>query len=278
VSGARDAAHQALSGGRTYLERRGSETSLRARKLTGSLLVVMAIATPAARAQEDGPAAERKAAALRLFSDGLADVDAQRWAPAADRFGRAYALRPTPEIAYNLASADAHLGRLTEASRLLGRVADDPQARTGVREAARARLAELGPRLPRLSVAAPPAQAEHLWLDGAPLGSPAGSAIPLDPGSHLVELRLPDGETLSRTVVLAEGERHALTFAAPPIPAAVVSPPPVRPPPAPSILRRGWFWGVVGGVAAASLATALLVSRTGPAEVRGNVDTWDLRH
>jgi hypothetical protein len=242
-------------------------------------MTVTAIAGPVARADEDA-ADQRRAAARRLFTDGLADVDAQRWGQAADRFGRAYALSPTPEIAYNLASAAAHLGRLTEASRLLGRVADDDRARPEVREAARARLAELAPRIPRLTVEAPPGPGQQLWLDGAPLGSPAGSALPLDPGSHLVELRVPGGDTLSRRVALGEGERHAVTFAAPPPPpAAVAAAAPVAPPPAPSpsLLRRGWFWGVVGSVAAASVATALLVSRSGPPEVRGNVDTWDLR-
>jgi hypothetical protein len=255
---------------------------LRARTLgTTVLLAVMAIARSPARARDDHDSDQfaQRRTARQLFIDGLADVDAQRWAPAADHFGRAYALTPTPEIAYNLASADAHLGRLTEASRLLGRVAEDPEARSGVREAARARLAELAPRIPRLTVAAPPGQDQHLWLDGAPLGPP-GSAISLDPGSHVVELRVPGGETLSRSVALGEGERHAVTFAA--SPAAVAggvlgAPPPALPPASPGLLRRGWFWGVVGSVAAASLATALLVSRSGPAEVRGNVGTWDLR-
>jgi hypothetical protein len=191
--------------------------------------VVIAIAAGASPCRADGSGAvAQRQAARRLFSEGLADVDAQRWAEAADHFAGAYALSPTPEIAYNLASALIRTGDLAQASRLLTRVTDDAEARPDVREAARARLAELTPALPR-----PPVTEALAPMPSAP---PAPRPVPL------------------------ALEREA--------------PPPRSPP---GLFHRGWFWAAVGSVAVASLATVLLVSRASPAEVRGNVGTWDLR-
>src|SRR5581483_4523157 len=90
-------------------------------------LAVIAIAGGPARADSGTPA--QRQAARRLFSEGLADVDARRWGEAADHFAGAYALSPTPEIAYNLASALMRTGELAQASRLLTRVSDDAEAR-----------------------------------------------------------------------------------------------------------------------------------------------------
>jgi hypothetical protein len=200
---------------------------------TFTLAVALAVITVAdgggslSRAAEPGTPAQRQAA-RRLFSEGLADVDAQRWTEATDHFAGAYALSPTPEIAYNLASALMRIGELAQASRLLTRVSDDAAARPEVREAARARLAELTP-----PVSTPPS-------------TPALATTPARPSATPVPLSL----SLERDVA---------------------------PQPAPSLFHRGWFWAAVGSVAVASLATAFLVSRGGPAELRGNVDTWDLR-
>ena len=59
--------------------------------------------------------AERTALARTLFGEGVAFVDQQNWDEAVVRFRRAYALRPSPVVGFNLASALAEQGHPVEA-------------------------------------------------------------------------------------------------------------------------------------------------------------------
>jgi uncharacterized protein (UPF0147 family) len=230
-------------------------------------------------------APDREAEARRLFRQGLTHADEGRWSEASDCFTRAYAIRPTPQIAYNLSTALVRMGRLVKASQLLDEITADTSARPAVRQAAHARLDEVRPRLPRLTVRAPDAQRAHLWLDGQPV-DPAVSvtAMPVDPGPHLVELRVGPGTALSRTVSLEEGARQTVIFEPPgpalAAPAGVVSrdlgsaPPPASS--RESLLRRPWFWAAVGSAVLASAVVVLASRGGGGPEARGNVDTWVL--
>jgi hypothetical protein len=229
---------------------------------------------------------EGEALARQFFAEGLAHADAARWTEASDSFTRAYALRPTPQIAYNLSTALVRQGRLVRASQLLGEITNDAGARPGVRDAARARLAEVLPRMGRLTVAASARDREHLWLDGRPV-DPALSAraMTVDPGTHVLEVRPSAHGVLSRRVSIEEGAQQTVIFESP-LPAAAIGPsgpghtidlsttPPARS--RASILREGWFWAVLGTAVVATTAV-LLVSRGSDSELRGNVGTLDLR-
>jgi hypothetical protein len=226
--------------------------------------------------------AERDALARRLFSEGLAQADAGRWAEAADSFDRAYTIRPSPQIAYNLATALERRGQLVRASQLLTSIAADAGVRPAVRDAARDRLGQVLPRVARLGVQVTPADRQHLWLDGQPLdGAASATAVTVDPGEHVVEVRRDSGVSVTRRLSLAEGDLQTVVIdAAPPLPidpgtpalavAAARDPAPRR-----NVFRRGWLWGIVGAAVVAS-AAAVLASRGGGAESHGNVATWDL--
>jgi hypothetical protein len=220
--------------------------------------------------------------ARRFFTEGLAHADAARWPEASDAFTRAYALRPTSQIAYNLSTALVRQGRLLRASQLLGEITNDAAARPSVRDAARARLAEVLPRMARLTIAAGAGDRGHLWLDGRPLDPTASArSMTVDPGTHILEMRTASRGVLSRRVSVEEGAEQTVTFESPRPPLVIAETAPSRidlgaAPPARSrdgILREGWFWAVLGTAVVAS-ATVLLVSRGSNSEVRGNVDTW----
>ena len=231
----------------------------------GLIAALVSTARPAwAERTEDA----RQAAARTLFNEGLEYSDAGRWQEAADRFRRAYQERPTAEIAYNLAQANVRLGHLSEAAGLFRRAAVDPEAAAPVREAARARLAQVAPRLGRLSVRLDSPDEAVVYVDGLAIER-ASLAAPLavDPGPHLVQARWGDGVAEARRVTVAEGTESTVTLA-PPAAAPIAGS-------SPSVLRRGWFWMAVAGVAAGT-AAALALSQGRGGEPNGNVGTWHI--
>jgi hypothetical protein len=235
-------------------------------------LLVGLVLAAAGPARAEGPMpleADRRETARTMFAQGLEYADAGRWHEAADRFRRAYQAKPTAEIAYNLASAYTRLGYLAGAAELLQRAADDGEASAAVRSAAQARLAQVTPRLGRLTVRLTPATGAFAYLDGRPL-EPArlGVTLPVDPGPHLVQARWRDGADLSRRVTIAEGGASTVDLV-PPVP-AVAEAPPARGTP---LYRRGWFWAAMAGVAAGT-ALAFTLPHLGGDQVSGNVGTW----
>jgi hypothetical protein len=214
--------------------------------------------------------ADRRETARTLFNQGLEYADAGRWHEAADRFRRAYEAKATAEIAYNLATAYTRLGYLAGASELLRRAADDVNASPDVREAARARLAQVAPRLGRLMVQLAPAPGAFAYLDGRPLErSRIGVSLPVDPGPHLVQARWRDGADLTRRVMVAEGATSTVNLVPPAVAVAAGG---AAEPPRP-LHRRPWFWVAVAGVAAGT-ALALTLPHLGSDGVSGNVGTW----
>jgi hypothetical protein len=85
---------------------------------------------------------------------------------------------------------------------------------------AREQIAKLEPRLSRLTVAVGAEVANlpglRVMLDGTPLGEPTwGSAVPVDPGDHVVQVTAEHKKTLSRSVrVGAHGPPQTVTIPA----------------------------------------------------------------
>jgi hypothetical protein len=231
-------------------------------------MAALLLAPRAGRAQV-APDGDGREAARSLFNQGLEYSDAGRWQEAADRFSRAYSLKPTASIAYNLAQAYIRLGYLAGASQLLRRAVDDPEATPEVRDAARTRLRQVAPRLGRLTVQLPPEPGAFAYLDGRSLErSRLGVPMEVDPGPHLVQGRFGQVAT-SRRISLAEGGESIVTLTPP------LAPPTVTRATSPGLLRRGWFWVAVASVAAGT-AVALSISHGGGNDVAGNVGTWHI--
>ncbi len=166
------------------------------------------------------------AAARSLFRDALTAADAANWEEAASLFERAQALRPSPAIALNLASALKHLERLVEAPEPLHRVIRNDETTRRLRLRAQRQLDALLPRLGELTVVVDGEVAGVTFrLDTQPLAAAAiGVATPTDPGPHRVVALRDDEEVASSELVIEEGGRHELRLTVPPRAIEVPSP------------------------------------------------------
>lgn len=185
--------------------------------VTLALVLGMAgsVARARAQAQPTPPGPDDQAAVVRaLFEEGVGFSDRGAWAPAADRFRRALALRNVPVIAHNLGVALARLGHVVEATEVLRAVTRDPGASAEVREAARQELEQAQRRVGRLTIAlrGDPAGAS-VTLDGRPVPEALyGVARPIDPGRHIVRAVRGDEEVARSAVTVAEGRSETLSI------------------------------------------------------------------
>jgi hypothetical protein len=205
------------------------------------------------------------------------------------------ALRPTPVITYNLTTALLRLGELVRASELLRSISADAHASADVKQAARARLADVQPRLAHLRVDAPGGRllrSATVVIDGHPLDEArVGVSLPVDPAAHSIELR--DGTRIigTRQVLLREGERRTVRMDAE-LPVAggqeetagfhsgkagdpghqesgslTAADAGSR--------KRTWLWVALGTVVVGAATAAIIASRGDPTPP-GNVGTWTL--
>lgn len=184
--------------------------------------------SPPVRAQESASVRDT-AAARALFREGVACTDRRDWDCAADRFGRAYRVRPSPVLAYNLGHALIELGRLVEGVEILQQMLREDSGPDAVRADARRALEAAAPRIGRLTVhATGPTRGVQLSIDGHELASSLlGAAAPVDPGERLVEARR-DGEVVASVRVrVPEGGAQTVELALPELPPDEASEDPV---------------------------------------------------
>ncbi|AKF07743.1 hypothetical protein DB32_004892 [Sandaracinus amylolyticus] len=230
--------------------------------------------TPRAWAQDEDP--ERMAMARSLFQEGVELARRESYEEATDRFRRAYAIRPAPAIAFNLASALVHRGLLVEGSEALQRVLRDPTTPAELRSSAEAQHADIARRLGRLTVRVEgDASDVRVRVGTRDLPSEAiGVAVPFDPGSHeAVAIR--DGEDVARAQVeVGEGQAAEVVLDVPAraerveAPRAALAVTPVETT-EPSDRGGGddtWMWvGIVGGaVVAIGVGVTLAIVMTTP--------------
>lgn len=144
--------------------------------------------------------------ARKLFEEGLAHVEAGNWVAAEQAFRSVLALRSSPVVAYNLASALARLGRLIESAEMLRAIVRDNTVDAATRDPAQHLLNEIEPQIGSITVRVL-GSTENLVLrlDERTLG--AGEliqAISVDPGVHLV-LAEREGKTLASQEVKVGG-------------------------------------------------------------------------
>lgn len=255
------------------------------------VLAAAALAPDVARAQRGG--VDPTAAARTLFTEGVAFADRGRWPEAADRFERALALRPSPQIAFNLAQALSHLGQLVRATELLRGVGRDPTADARVKQAAADLLAQVEPRVGRMTirVTGDPAGVA-ISVDDEPFElAMLGVAVPIDPGTHRVVVRHGDETIGARELRVADGGSAEAVFDTAPAPSAPTpdetarleadreaSQPPVAPaaperqPESGGILSKWWFWTGALVIVAGATAGVVVATTSGgdPDPVRGS--------
>lgn len=176
----------------------------RIRRRMLAFVFVGAIVTP-------GPALAQTAAELArgrdLFWQALSLEVAGDWAGALARIQQAAQIKTTPQVRFHLARCKEQLGRLTEA---LG------DYRLSEYEAVRVNAAELNEikngrqslekRVPKLVVTVSPALIDAtVELDAIALGNiRLGKPTPVDPGDHMLLVRMPDGQSFVKRIAVAE--------------------------------------------------------------------------
>jgi hypothetical protein len=214
----------------------------RSRRAAAAALLGIALATATAWA---APGEAELAAARQLFSDAVRDEDGGRWPEALEKLRRVGNVKLTSGIRYHIALCEVHLGRL--ASALDDFTAAQSQAQTdGAQDVQRLvtkQLADLGPRVPRLTIRVTPQPADlAVKIDDTVLAPGAvGTPVPVDPGVHRVEATASKRAPATATVTVQERDVTSIdltlvetqTPSAPPAPSPQ-APPVAPPPPAPA--------------------------------------------
>ena len=249
--------------------------------ICSALQCVAFVLASAANAQpSDDPT--RDASARALFQEGVELAEASDWRGAEDRFRRAYTLRASPVIAYNLASALAERGKFVEASEFVRKVTQDDKADAGLKQSARALQAQLAERIGRVTISVREKLAsDRVLLDANPLlDAQLGVEIPIDPGTHSVSLQRGDEEVDVQTVRVTPGGVDRVTLIAPPVPSpeqvavAAEVPGPARKPgfvaaseradvSTTPVTARWWFWTGLGVVAVGAITAAVIATSSG---------------
>lgn len=161
-------------------------------------------ATPPAEAS-----AEALEAARRLFFEGYAAGQRGAWEAAHRAFARAFAIRGSPAVRFNLALAARSTGRLVEAlEHFRAFLRETPEgADLERRETARAEIERTSARVARLRVDVVGDDPRAFLLDGRaqPIAL-LGVDIPVDPGPHTVDVEGVAGDRQRREGALYEGE------------------------------------------------------------------------
>jgi hypothetical protein len=225
-------------------------------------LLIAAVALPSVALA--APSAAEKAEAEALFLDARKLMNQKRWPEACRKLESSYRLEVAAGTLLNLALCHEGEGKLATAwvefNDSLSQAKLDKKADRI--KLAQEHLAGLEHRLPWLTVRfeASPPEGIHVQRDGAELtGASYGTAIPVDPGEHVVRATAPQFEPFEGKVILEEGQRETLVI--PPLVPAPRQPLPEPSPAASSSApvplptdpgRRSLGWAA-GGLGAASL-------------------------
>lgn len=178
---------------------------------SSALLLSFGVGAPAYAQATDPAAAEA------LFREGRALSDAGDIAGACAKFRESGRLDPAVGTTFNIADCEERLGRLARAWTLFGEVTQRLPATDKRHAVAQKRAAALEPRLPKLSVkldASAPA-GTRVVRDGVELGSASlGTALPVDPGEHVVVVSAPGRADRQFKLIISEREIRTLEVAA----------------------------------------------------------------
>jgi hypothetical protein len=186
--------------------------------LLGAAIAFACAFAPTASAQVND--AER-AAARDLFKQGDELQRAARFDEALIKFQRAEQLHSAPTNQLRIAECEAGLGHLAasaEAYRTVLRTAlprGAPPAFQAAVDQARAELAQVEPRVPKLTIVVQPGNVTKPALEVDGQSVPAallGEAVPLDPGPHRVAASAPGYPKVEQALVLNEGEARVATL------------------------------------------------------------------
>ncbi len=172
------------------------------RVLMFGCVLAAALATTTAFADAPG---DPKAAAQALFEEGRAAVEASRFAEACPKFAESQRLDPGLGTLLWLADCYENNGQTATAWGAFKEAAAIARLRVDARQqVAIERAAALEAHLSRLTILAPSGAVLaglDIRRDGAPVASLLwGEAVPIDPGSHTIDVRAPGKKAWSTVV------------------------------------------------------------------------------
>jgi hypothetical protein len=224
------------------------------------LVLSLGVLQPSAALCQEPASAEDKEAVKRAreqFAQALSLQTAGDWAGALTLLKEVAAIKPTPQVRFNIALCEEKLGRLVAALGDYELAAADARESNAqqVAEEVEARRDALQARIPKVVVErGPGAENATIMLDGVALGdSMVGSPMPTDPGPHQVDATAPGFKPFKQSLRLQETQTETVTVTLEAEPAAAGPGPGPHgaPQSSSSTLRTVGF--VTTGVGAASL-------------------------
>ncbi len=233
---------------------------------------------PSSAAAEDPG---RQETARRLFEEGVALAQADRWAEALSAFRRSQALVRRASTSYNIANALYRLDRPVQALAELDEYASMPEVRYDAIARRRGEelraLVEKAVGVVRLEVSP---EAAMVFVDGRPsVALGAERRLLLDPGNHSLRVTHEGYQSYRREIQVERGaeqtlrvalERTAVSAGSSPIPGlSATSVTTTRgddpsPPPEPDdrkrFVKRPGFWVMIGVLAAAGIGAGVAVA------------------
>ncbi|MCZ7684973.1 MAG: hypothetical protein M5U28_41855 [Sandaracinaceae bacterium] len=236
----------------------------------------LAVAASPASAQTD----EELAAARASFRRGVQLTERGRWDEAVARFREVMAVRATGAVRYNLALALAHTeGGDLEAAELLDQVLADPELDEATRGQATTLLAEVEPRLGRLTIRVRGAADDAtVLLDGAPIAADRlASALRVAPRGYTLVLRRGAEDVVERSVTVEAGGAEEVTLAAPaPVVPEVALEADEPAAAGEDLASQWWLWTIVAGgvvLIGTGVVIGVVVAEDGSVQpVAGNLD------
>jgi hypothetical protein len=193
-------------------------------------IVVLLSLLAAVPAWGQGPTSEELAAARQLFNEALDLEKDADWAGALAKLEKVAQVKMTPQVRFHVALCHEHLGKLVKAVNGFELAIQEARAAgvTEVLDQAPKRAEALRKRLAHVVLHVKgTVRTSKVLIDEAPVSlALADTRIPVDPGSHRIEVRRDDEVTFSQDVELREGETHELDI-------AIDDPEPPPPPPPP---------------------------------------------
>jgi hypothetical protein len=148
-----------------------------------------------------------------LYQEGRRAAQAKDWATACKKFKESHDREPAPGTLLNLADCEEHRAKLVDALDHFESAARLFPAGNERALYATERASALGKRIPRLTVrlASSATPGTTVECDGAAVDAARlGTAMPVDPGEHVVVVRAPGRADVRSTLKLAEGEARQI--------------------------------------------------------------------
>ena len=165
--------------------------------------------------------AQQESVAESLFHEARESLKRGEPQLACPQFAESYRLDPSLGTLLNWGICEQQLGRIATAWTKLRQFVDGAPAGDPRLSLAQRKLAELELELPKLRVLVPAGESgATVYLDGVELrGASLGVNLPVDPGEHLLVIKLATGESGETRVRIAVAEQLEVALARPKRPA-----------------------------------------------------------